>query len=81
MTMSKRYAAGCANYPGDQSHIVGEIKGPTTYGTAAVAIGADYDADTDRTRVAFAHCAPEDVPAERDADGILRLPTLQAVSE
>jgi hypothetical protein len=44
---------GYANYRGDVSHIVGEVKGPTTYGRTVVAVDAQFDPATDRTRVEF----------------------------
>lgn len=76
--MTARHSAGSANYAGDVRHIVGEIKGPTTYRTAVLAVGAEYDADTDRTRVTFVHLPDEDLAkAVRTADRTYRLPTLQ----
>jgi hypothetical protein len=45
--------AGYANYSGDRRSIVGEPKGPTTYGRIVVAVAADYDETADRTRVEF----------------------------
>lgn len=47
------YLAGHATYPGDCTHIVGEVKGPTTFGQLRCATAADYDPETDRTRVTF----------------------------
>lgn len=48
-------APGVATYNGDCSHIVGEVKGPTTYGRPLVAASAEYDAATDKTKVRFFH--------------------------
>ena len=42
-------------YPGDVRHVVGELKGPTTLGELLTAVTADYDADSDTTRVGFAY--------------------------
>jgi hypothetical protein len=67
------YSAGHANYRGDQRQIVGEVKGPTTYGGFVVAVGAEYDAATDRTRVSFAHC-------RTNSDGSITLPDVGASS-
>lgn len=47
------YLAGHATYPGDCTHIVGEVKGPSTLGQWRVATAADYDPVSDRTRVTF----------------------------
>jgi hypothetical protein len=46
-----------ATYPGDCSHIVGEVKGPNMLGEMLTAVTATYDADTDSTRVGFAYGA------------------------
>lgn len=53
--MEPRYA----NYPGDQRHIVGELKGPSLNGRLWVATGATYNPDTNRTRVEFGWFVPE----------------------
>ena len=58
--MTDHFPAGAANYPGDQSHIVGEVNGPTTYGTFVIATDATFDADADSTRVAFRHATPDE---------------------
>lgn len=42
-----------ANYNGDVTHIVGEVKGPNTLGEMLTAVSATYDSATDTTRVAF----------------------------
>lgn len=63
MTEQQRIPVGYANYRGDQRHIVGEVKGPTTYGSVLIAIEADYDQVADRTRVRFAHATADDVRA------------------
>lgn len=44
-------------YPGDVSHIVGEIKGPTLTDEVVTAVTADYNSGTDKTRVGFAYGA------------------------
>lgn len=45
-----------ATYPGDQTaQIVGEVKGPNTLGEALRAVTADYDAETNTTRVGFSY--------------------------
>ncbi len=59
----KRHKAGHANYPGDTRHMLGEIKGPLTYGGYVIAVDAQYDPDTDRTRVAFGHATVDDMAA------------------
>lgn len=51
---TERKANFHAAYRGDCTHIVGEVKGPTTYGQYQTAVDAVYDAATDRTRVGFA---------------------------
>lgn len=72
----KRHSAGVANYPGDVRSMVGEIKGPTTYGGYVVAVAAVYDAEQDRTQVAFGHALDTDLPRALVTDGgeTLRLP-------
>lgn len=49
-----------ATYRGDCTHIVGEVKGPTTYGQHQTAVTAVYDEATDRTRVGFAPAVTTD---------------------
>lgn len=44
-----------ANYGGDVTHIVGEVKGPNMLGEMLTAVTADYDPETDRTRVGFVY--------------------------
>lgn len=48
-------------YPGDVTHIVGEIKGPNTFGEHLTAVTAEYDAETDHTRVGFAYTTIDDL--------------------
>jgi hypothetical protein len=43
-----------ANYRGDVTHIVGEVKGPNLLGETLTAVSAEYDSAADRTRVGFA---------------------------
>lgn len=59
----KKYHAGVAHFTGDVRSIVGEVKGPTTYGSMVCADSADYDADADRTTVQFVHVRPAEVSA------------------
>jgi hypothetical protein len=42
-----------ATYPGDVTHIIGEVKGPNLLGERLTAITAEYDAETNKTRVGF----------------------------
>lgn len=56
-----RHPAGTATYPGDCRHMVGEVKGPTTYGSLVVAVDARHFAGQDVTGVGFAHCTDADV--------------------
>lgn len=42
-----------ATYPGDVTHIVGELHGPNLLGERLTAITADYDPKADKTRVGF----------------------------
>lgn len=65
----KAHRAGVATYRGDVRSIVGEVKGPTTYGGYVVAATANFDAEADRTRVAFVHCIT-------NPDGSISLPDL-----
>lgn len=56
-----RHPAGFATYPGDVSGILGEVKGPTTFGSVVIAAGAEYDPDTDSTHVAFVYANEDDM--------------------
>lgn len=69
----RAHTAGHATYQGDVRSIVGEVKGPTTYGGYVVAVAAAYSLTSDRTRVSFAHC-------RRNADGSISLPHTPGVS-
>ena len=62
--MTTRTAARFANYSGDVTHIVGEIKGPNTWGERMTAVSADYDGAADSTRVGFAFTTTADYPRE-----------------
>jgi len=62
-TPQKHRARGAATYRGDVTGIVGEVKGPTTYGSYLVADTAVYDRDTDSTRVTFRHATTHDMAA------------------
>ncbi|MFS0715499.1 hypothetical protein ABC337_04865 [Arthrobacter sp. 1P04PC] len=44
-----------ATYPGDCTHIIGEVKGPNNLGESLRAVTAVYDPATDKTRVGFAY--------------------------
>ena len=44
-----------ATYPGNCTHMIGEVKGPNTLGEALRVVTADYDPATDTTRVGFAY--------------------------
>jgi hypothetical protein len=44
-----------ANYPGDVTHIIGEVKGPNTLGETLRAVTAGYNAEADTTRVGFSY--------------------------
>lgn len=61
MTAPARHSAGQVTYPGDVTRrALGQVMGPTTYGSLIVAVGATYDETTDRTVVEFAHCTEQD---------------------
>lgn len=51
--MTMPAATRFATYPGDVTHIIGEIKGPNLLGEPLTAVSAEYDAETDKTRVGF----------------------------
>lgn len=54
-----RQATGWANYPGDCRGILTEgPKGPNYMGEVVWPVTAEYDAETDRTRVGFSLQAP-----------------------
>lgn len=44
-----------ATYPGDCTHIIGEVKGPNTLGEALRAVTADYSPESDKTLVGFSY--------------------------
>ncbi len=44
-----------ATYPGDVTHMIGEVKGPNLLGESLTAVSADYDAETNKTRVGFTY--------------------------
>lgn len=55
-----RPVAGYANYNGDQRQILADgAKGPTLDGLACFPVTAEYDPETNRTRVGFSHYPPE----------------------
>jgi len=56
-----------ATYPGNVTHIVGEVKGPNQLREFLVAGEATYDPTTDTTRVGFAYATREDVARHREA--------------
>lgn len=54
-----------ATYPGDVTHIVGEVKGPNLLGESLTAVTAEYDQAADKARVGFTYQTFEPgVPAE-----------------
>jgi len=55
--MTAAAPARFATYPGDVTHIVGEVKGPNTLGELLRAETADYDSAADKTRVGFSFVA------------------------
>lgn len=57
----KRHHAGFATYKGNHEDIVGEVRGPTTYNSMVIAIEAEYDSETNKTRVKFAHAIEGDL--------------------
>jgi hypothetical protein len=57
-TMNNRTPARFADYYGDVTHIIGEVKGPNTLDEMLQAVTAVYDPETDRTRVGFAYGVP-----------------------
>lgn len=58
-----RHPAGNLTYPGDVTSILGEVKGPTTFGSYVIAAGAEYDAEQDVTHVAFVYATDDDLRA------------------
>jgi hypothetical protein len=44
-----------ATYPGNCTHIIGEVKGPNTLGEVLRAVTAEHDPETDKTRVGFSY--------------------------
>lgn len=73
-------APGRATYHGNCTHMVGEVKGPTTYGQMLVATDAVYDAVTDQTQVQFSVCT-QDERFRRDEFGIVRVSSVGATAE
>lgn len=70
-----RFKAGTATYPGDVTDMVGEVKGPTTFGTFIVATAAEFDAARGVTRVSFSTTTDEDrAVGFFDEHGNMRLP-------
>lgn len=52
-------ARGNAKYKGDVSKsVLGQLMGPTTYGSVLMATQATYDEDTDTTTVTFSTVHP-----------------------
>lgn len=50
--------AGRANYPGDATHLVGHIMGPTRLGVMLRVAMAVYEPELDRTVVSFVVATP-----------------------
>lgn len=61
MTEPTRKPARFLNYPGNVTHIVGEVKGPNTFGEHLTAVTAEYDAGSNSTRVGFAYATVNDL--------------------
>lgn len=61
--MTDRIKAGTATYRGDVTHIVGEVKGPRTYGDLVTATEATYSPATDSTRVTFSPATSDEIDA------------------
>ena len=59
MTLRPPAPTRFATYPGDVTHMIGEIKGPNTLGEPLTAVTVEYDADMDRTRVGFTYAKVE----------------------
>lgn len=53
MTLPK--ASTWLNYPGDHRGSIGEVMGPNTYDEFLTVTEADYDPDTNRTRLGLAY--------------------------
>ena len=53
--MTAPVATRFATYPGDVTHIIGEVKGPNLLGERLTAVTAEYDAETNKTRVGFTY--------------------------
>jgi hypothetical protein len=51
--MSTPPATRWSTYPGDVSHMIGEVVGPNTLGETLTAVTTEYVPETDRTRVGF----------------------------
>jgi hypothetical protein len=66
VTDNVRLPTGWANYPGDVRHILDdpEPKGPNYMGELMFPVTADYDPETDTTRVGFSLMAPSPAPYE-----------------
>ena len=56
--MAERKPQRHLTYPGDVTHMVGEVVGPNTLGEYFTAVTAEYDTQTDRTRVGFIYGTP-----------------------
>lgn len=54
-------AARYATYPGDTTHIIGEVKGPNTWGEHLTAVTAEYNPDSNTTRVGFNYTTTNDI--------------------
>ena len=61
--MSERKPVRWATYNGDQRGILTDgAKGPNTLGELLWPVTADYDAETNKTRVGFSYIAPAVTP-------------------
>jgi len=60
----KRHDAGFCTYIGNHESLVGEVRGPLTYGGMVIAVEAEYNPETNKTRVKFAHAIEGDLDAD-----------------
>jgi hypothetical protein len=59
--MSRPYPAGRAHYRGDRRNAVGQVMGPTSFGTLVRADSATYDPETNTTTVEFVTLTADEV--------------------
>jgi hypothetical protein len=62
MSTDRVRAPGSATYRGKVlEDVLGQVMGPTTYGTYLIATSVTYDYASDTTRVTFSHPTDEDM--------------------